>query len=191
MRRPRFCFHRGATVGLPPARGRHESARRGRWWPWRRRILEFSPGSRRGSIARPWEGELFMKLTTRKDKPFEPIVSTSECWAGLKLVCHILGRIVESGNAPEQVVERSHEFGVYLETLMQERKVFPNSKDLASLNAVILAGELPTLRSSQRANAPTHWGEFWTPAGRCLTPRRNRGQHRRTRPSSREPRKKN
>ena len=50
-----------------------------------------------------------MKLTTRKDKPSEPIISMSECWAGLQLVRHILGRIVESGDAPEQVVERSHE----------------------------------------------------------------------------------
>jgi hypothetical protein len=63
-----------------------------------------------------------------------------------------LGRIVESGDAPEQVVERSHEFGEYLETLMQERKVFPNSEERASLDAVILAGSLPTLRSGPRAD---------------------------------------
>jgi hypothetical protein len=95
-----------------------------------------------------------MKLTMRKDKPCEPVVSTSECWAGLKLVCHILGRIVESGDAPEQVVARSHEFREYLETLMQERRAFPNSEDRASLAAVILGGSLPTLRSVERANSP-------------------------------------
>ena len=95
-----------------------------------------------------------MKLTTRKDKPCEPIISTSECWAGLQLVRHVLNRIVEQGDAPEQVVERANDFLVYLETLMQERKVFPNSEDRASLEAVILAGSLPTLRSSQRADSP-------------------------------------
>jgi len=46
-----------------------------------------------------------------------------------------LGRIVESGDAPEQVVERSHEFREYLETLMQERRAFSNSEDRASLEA--------------------------------------------------------
>ena len=55
----------------------------------------FLSGLRRGSIARPWEGQLFMKLTPRKDKPCEPIISTSECWAGLKLVQRVLTRIVD------------------------------------------------------------------------------------------------
>jgi hypothetical protein len=91
-----------------------------------------------------------MKLTTRKDKPCEPTISTSECWAGLKLVCHILNRIVESGEAPEEVVAKSDEFGTYLETLMQKRNGFPNSEDRASLDEVLLGGSLPTLRSGQR-----------------------------------------
>src|SRR6202043_3969892 len=66
----------------------------------------FSPGLVSPALR---EGKPSMKLTTRKDKPSEPIISMSECWAGLQLVRHILGRIVESGDAPEQVVERSHE----------------------------------------------------------------------------------
>jgi hypothetical protein len=84
-----------------------------------------------------------MKLTPRKDKPCEPIVSTSKFW------------VVASSNRetpPEQVVERAHEFGEYLETLMQVHKAFPNSEDRASLEAVILGGSLPTRRSFERAD---------------------------------------
>ena len=32
-----------------------------------------------------------MKLKRRNDEPDEPIISTSECWAGLRLVQEILG----------------------------------------------------------------------------------------------------
>jgi len=102
-----------------------------------------------------------MKLTPRKDKPCEPTISASECCAGLQLVRHILGRIVESGHAPEQVVERSHEFRDYLETLMQERQVFPNSEDRAALEAVILAGSLPTLRSTRGHRNSAQVFPFW------------------------------
>jgi hypothetical protein len=90
-----------------------------------------------------------MKLTPRKDKPCEPIISTSECWAGLKLVRHILTRIVESGDAPEKVVEKASEFEWYLGTLVQKGIVAPNREDFASLQAVIRSGSLPTLRSGQ------------------------------------------
>jgi hypothetical protein len=65
-----------------------------------------------------------------------------------------LGRIVESGHAPEQVIERAHEFELFLGTLTLEGKVFLNSEDRAALDAVILAGSLPTLRSGQRDAAP-------------------------------------
>jgi hypothetical protein len=101
-----------------------------------------------------------MKLTPRKDKPCEPTISASECGAGLQLVRHILSRIVESGNAPEEVVERAHEFELYLETLTLEGKVFLNREDCASLNAVILAGSLPTLRSTSHRDSAQVF-PFW------------------------------
>jgi hypothetical protein len=102
-----------------------------------------------------------MKLTPRKDKPCEPTISASECGAGLQLVRHILGRIVESGHAPEQVVERAHEFELYLETLTLEGKVFLKREDWASLNAVILAGSLPTLRSTRGHRNSAKVFPFW------------------------------
>jgi hypothetical protein len=36
-------------------------------------------------------------MKPRKDKPYEPVISKSECWAGLRLVGHILDGIVETG----------------------------------------------------------------------------------------------
>ena len=102
-----------------------------------------------------------MKLTPRKDKPCEPTISASECVAGLQLVRHILGRIVESGHAPDEVVERAHEFELFLETLTRERKVFLNSEDRAALDAVILAGSLPTLRSKRGHRNSAQVFPFW------------------------------
>jgi hypothetical protein len=49
---------------------------------------------------------------------------------------------------PEQVVEKAFEFSSYLETLWQGHPVRLNAEDQATLEASILTGLLPTLRSS-------------------------------------------
>jgi hypothetical protein len=98
-------------------------------------------------------GAAFYEINAAQGQALRADHFHSECWAGLKLVQHILTRIVESGDAPEKVVEKANEFEWYLGTLVQKGIVAPNREDVASLQAVILSGSLPTLRSSQRADS--------------------------------------
>jgi hypothetical protein len=84
-------------------------------------------------------------MKARKDKPSEPVISNSECRAGLRLVEEILDRIVERGKMPEQVVARAQEFSGYLSDLDNPRKKL-KAKDAALLRSAILANTLPTLR---------------------------------------------
>jgi hypothetical protein len=82
-------------------------------------------------------------MQPRKDKPNEPVISESECWAGLRLVGHILDRIVEEGDVSEEVVARASEFSSYLETpIRQQHPAWPNADDTAK----ILGGWLPGFR---------------------------------------------
>jgi hypothetical protein len=85
-----------------------------------------------------------MKVKPRKDKPCEPVISTSECWAGLRLVGLILDGIVEQGDMPEEVVERALEFSSYLRTFKERHGVRLNGDDAEALEAAILTGLLPT-----------------------------------------------
>lgn len=90
-----------------------------------------------------------MKLKRRNDEPDEPIISTSECWAGLRLVQEILERVVSHGDAPEEVVKRAWEFSYYIDQLRQHHKPNGNAKDRATWAAMysaIEAGTLPTFR---------------------------------------------
>jgi hypothetical protein len=86
--------------------------------------------------------------TKRKDKPNGSIISRSECWAGLRLVRHILDGIVEQGDASEQVVARALEFLEYLEKLERQGHVQMNAEDDALLEVAILSGVVPTLRNA-------------------------------------------
>jgi hypothetical protein len=82
------------------------------------------------------------KVEPRKDKPYEPVISRSECWARLRLVGHILDGIVEHGDAPEQVVARAFEFSCYIETLRQKHHAWPNAKDSEALYSAIESAPL-------------------------------------------------
>lgn len=95
-----------------------------------------------------------MQLKPRKDTPYEPIISRSECWAGLRLVQEILERIVSQGDAPEEVVERAHQFKRYVEALQQKHGARSNAKDKAAWAAMysaIAEGTLPTFRATKSA----------------------------------------
>ena len=92
-----------------------------------------------------------MKLQPRKDKPEDPIIPQSECWAGLRLVKHTLDGVVSQGDVPEEVVRRAIEFSEYLDRLAQEHDAWPSNEDRATLEAAILAGTLPTLRTTKSA----------------------------------------
>jgi hypothetical protein len=82
-------------------------------------------------------------MNPRKDKTQEPEISQNECRAGLRLVGHILNRIVERGDVPEEFVARASEFSSYLGTLIrQQHQAWPNTED----TAVILGGWLPSFR---------------------------------------------
>jgi hypothetical protein len=95
-----------------------------------------------------------MQLKPRKDAPYEPVISRSECWAGLRLVEEILERIVSNGDAPEEVVERAHKFSLYVRALRQKHGVRSNAKDeaaWAAMYSAIAAGTLPTFRTTKSA----------------------------------------
>jgi hypothetical protein len=85
-----------------------------------------------------------MKWTPRKDNPSEPVISKSECWAGLRLVGLILDGIVEQGDVPEQVVEMALEFSSRLQTFREQHGIRLNGDQAEALESAIATGLLPT-----------------------------------------------